>query len=245
MRNLLLNLKFDGKKYHGWQIQQNALSVQEVFQHALKRVLGFLPDIKACSRTDSGVHANEFCVSLKAETKITPFGFVLALNRVLPSDIAVFDCKDMPNDFHARYSCKRKEYIYKILNTKVKDPFLDGYVLHYWHKLDVEEIDFAAKKFLGFHDFSSFCTLDSRKKGDFRRNIEKFDVMRKANLVIMTIRADGFLYNMVRIIIGTLLKVAQGAISGNDIIHIIHARDRKAAGPTARACGLYLNKVFY
>ncbi|MDR0738620.1 MAG: tRNA pseudouridine(38-40) synthase TruA [Oscillospiraceae bacterium] len=246
MINLLLGLKFDGKKYHGWQIQQNALSVQEVFQRSLKKVFGFSPEIKACSRTDSGVHANEFYVNIKLEKNKIPLSrLVLALNRFLPKDIVVFTCRKTVIDFHARYSCKSKEYVYKILNTKIRDPFLDGYTLHYWHEIDVKKLSVAAKEFIGFHDFSSFCSLDNRKKGDFRRNIIKFDIERQNEIVTIIIQANGFLYNMVRIIVGTLLQVAQNVIKPSDISKIIDARNRNKAGPTARACGLYLNKVFY
>ncbi len=245
MRNLLFTLRFDGSRYHGWQIQENALTVQETFQDALYKVTGLREDIKACSRTDTGVHAREFCVSLQTESLIPTGNFRMALNHYLPCDIAVTDVREVPLDFHARYSSKGKEYIYLILNSEVRNPFLTGRVLHYWYPIDEKLLNEAALHYLGKHDFSSFCTLDSRDRGDLTRTVSLSKVERRGELVVFTVAADGFLYNMVRIMTGTLLRVQQGKIVPDDIPGIIEAKDRKRAGPTAPACGLYLNRVFY
>ncbi len=245
MRNLLLTISYVGTDYHGWQIQENALTVQEVFQKALFAVTGLSEDIKACSRTDTGVHAREFCVSLLTESKIPPERLAAALNHGLPRDIAVKSCKAVPLDFHARYSCKGKEYTYEIWNHPVREPFLEGRALHYWYPIDEALLDRAAKYYLGSHDFSSFCTLDSRERGDLTRTVTEAKVERRGDLVVFTVAADGFLYNMVRIMTGTLLRVQQGKLSPEDIPGILAAEDRRAAGPTAPACGLYLNRVFY
>ncbi len=245
MRNYLLTISYDGSRYHGWQVQENALTVQEVFQKALFRVTGLREDIKACSRTDTGVHAREFCVSVKTESLIPPERLRAALNHYLPEDIAVRACKEVPADFHARYSCKGKEYTYEIWNHPVRDPFLNGRALHYWYPMDEALLDRAAKYYLGRHDFSSFCTLDSRERGDLTRTVTEAKVERRGDLVVFTVAADGFLYNMVRIMTGTLLRVQQGKYRSEDIPGILEAKNRKAAGPTAPACGLYLNRVFY
>lgn len=245
LKNLLLTISYDGRNFHGWQIQQNALTVQEVLQNALEKIVGSDYDIKGCSRTDSGVHANMYCVSLKTSHPIEPVRLKSALNRWLPLSVAVLDCKQAEDDFHARYSCKSKEYIYKIWNTEVRNPFLDGYALHYRYKLDEEMLNKAAQAYVGKHDFTSFCTLDSREKGDMTRNVKAFSVTREGDLVTMKVEADGFLYNMVRIMVGTLLKIQQGKIPADGILDIINKKDRKYAGPTAQACGLYLNKVNY
>lgn len=245
MRNLLLTIAYDGSRYHGWQVQENALTIQEVFQKALFAVTGLSEDIKACSRTDTGVHAREFCVSLRTESAISPERLAAALNRYLPEDIAVNGCKAVPLDFHARYSCKGKEYTYEIWNAPVRNPFLIGRALHYWYPIDEKLLDQAAKSYLGSHDFSSFCTLDRREKGDLVRTVTDSRVERRGDMVAFTVAADGFLYNMVRIMVGTLLRVQQGKFSPEDIAGIIEAKNRKAAGPTAPACGLYLNRVFY
>ncbi len=245
MRNLRLHLSYDGKRYHGWQVQANALAVQSVFQEALFRVLGRRPDIKGCSRTDSGVHALDYCVSFRTEHTIPCGRLVGALNHYLPPDIAVLRCQEAPPDFHARYSCTGKEYVYKIWNSPVRDPFGDGYLLHYWYPLDTARLSEAAGYYLGSHDFTSFCTLDSRDKGSLTRCVTRSEIERQGDLVTFTVAADGFLYHMVRIMVGTLLRVAQGKLSPGDIPAVLAAKERKAAGPTAPPWGLYLNRVFY
>ncbi len=246
MRNILLTITYDGSKFHGWQIQKNALSVQEVFQQAMKSVFGECPDIKGCSRTDTGVHANMYCLSFNTPHRI-PIGKIpAALNNYLPASIAVLSAEEVDIDFHARYSCKGKEYIYKIWNNDIRNPFLDGYALHYWYPLDLEKLNEASAHFIGRHDFTSFCTVDkNREKGDFHRTVKKLEVAGNKDMVTVTIEADGFLYNMVRIIVGTLLYVAQGKISPDEIPGIIEAMDRSKAGPTAPPEGLYLNRVIY
>lgn len=245
MRNILITIAYDGSAYHGWQIQNNALTVQEVFQNALRKIIGDDFTVKGCSRTDSGVHANTYCISVKTGHKIPAERLKSAMNRFLPMDIAVLFSRDVPLDFHARYSCKSKEYVYKIWNSSERNPFLNGYALHYRFKLDEDQLNRAAGAFVGKHDFTSFCTLDKREKGDFTRNVNFFSVTRNDKMVEMKVEADGFLYNMVRIMVGTLLRVAQGKIDENAIPNIIDAKNRKFAGPTAPACGLYLNRVNY
>lgn len=245
MRNLLLTIAYSGKNFHGWQVQENALTVQEVFQDALFQIIRERPDIKGCSRTDAGVHANRYCVSLKTEHPITEEHLMLAMNRYLPKSAAVLSVERVPDDFHARYSCKGKEYVYRVWNSRVRNPFLDGYALHYRYPIDEKALDGFAQAFVGTHDFSSFCTLDRREKGDFTRTVKYFRIERDGDEVRFSVAADGFLYNMVRIMVGTLLAVQQGRIDGNALSDIIRAENRKAAGPTAPAEGLYLNKVFY
>ena len=245
MRNLLLTLSYCGKNLHGWQIQDNALTVQEVFQDALYQIIHERPDIKGCSRTDSGVHANMYCVSMKIEHPITEDHLMMAMNRYLPDDVAVTQVCRVEDDFHARYSCKGKEYVYKVWNSRVRNPFLHDLALHYRYEMDVEKLNQEAQAFVGAHDFTSFCTLDKREKGDFTRTVKYFTVQREGELVTFTVAADGFLYNMVRIMVGTLLAMNNGRIPFGTLSDIIKAENRKAAGPTAPACGLYLNKVFY
>lgn len=245
LRNLLVTISYDGRQFHGWQIQQNAVTVQEVFQNALQKIIGNDFDVKGCSRTDSGVHANMYCISVKTSHPILPKRLKAALNRWLPKSVAVLDCIEKELDFHARYSCKSKEYIYKIWNSEVRNPFLDGYALHYRYPIDEKLLHTASQAFVGTHDFTSFCTLDSREKGNMTRTVKSFSVTRDKELVTMRVEADGFLYNMVRIMVGTLLRVQQGKISPDEIPAIIEKKDRKFAGPTAQPCGLYLNKVNY
>lgn len=245
LRNLLVTISYNGRQFHGWQIQQNAVTVQEVFQSALQKIIGNDFDVKGCSRTDSGVHANMYCISVKTSHPILPQRLKAALNRWLPKSVAVLECIEKELDFHARYSCKSKEYIYKIWNSEVRNPFLDGYALHYRYPIDEKLLHTASQAFVGTHDFTSFCTLDSREKGDMTRTVKSFSVTRDKELVTMRVEADGFLYNMVRIMVGTLLRVQQGKINPDEIPAIIEKKDRKFAGPTAQPCGLYLNKVNY
>ena len=245
LRNLLLTITYDGKGFHGWQIQPNAYTVQEALQTALAQVIGEDFELKGCSRTDSGVHANMYCVSVKTAHPIPPESLRAALNRWLPLTVAVKDCREVEADFHARYSCKSKEYIYKIWNSEVRSPFLEGYALHYRYPLNEQKLHQAAQAYVGSHDFTSFCTLDNREPGDLTRNVKGFSVTREGDMVVMKVEADGFLYNMVRIMVGTLLYMAQGKLGYDAIPQILEKRDRSFAGPTAPACGLYLNQVYY
>ncbi len=245
MRNLLLTISYDGKNFHGWQIQKNGITVQEVLQEALKAVVGEFYDLKGCSRTDSGVHANMYCISVKINHPIPTDRIKPAVNKWLPNQVVCLSCKEVDLDFHARYNCKSKQYIYKIWNSDTRNPFLDGYALFYRYKLDEKVLNESAQAFVGKYDFTSFCTLDKREKGDFVRNVKFFSVERDGDMVTMTVEADGFLYNMVRIMVGTLLEIASGKIPPDGISEIIEKKNRAFAGATAPGCGLYLNKVIY
>lgn len=244
-RNLLFTLSYDGSAFHGWQIQHNAITVQEVFQNAVKEIIGECPDIKGCSRTDSGVHANMFCVSMKTTHSIPAERFAVAMNSHLPDTVAVKEVREVPHDFHARYNALGKRYVYKVHNSAVRDPFLRDRALRYRWKIDEEKLNRAAQSFVGSHDFTSFCTLDKREKGDFVRTIKEFSVIRDGDMVYFSVTGDGFLYNMVRIMVGTLLGVNDGTFSEDSISRIIKAQNRAEAGVTAPACGLYLDEVFY
>lgn len=245
MRNLLISICYDGTNYHGWQIQKNSITVQEVFQNAIFKILDEDINIKGCSRTDAGVHANMYCLSMKIESKISCENLKKAINKFLPKDIAVMNVIEVPLDFHARYSCKGKEYLYKIWNEKIRNPFLVGRAFHYWYPMNIEKLNLAAENFVGTHNFTSFCTGDKREQKNMIRTVSKFIVEKSNGLVTIKVSADGFLYNMVRIMVGTLFNVASGKIRPEEIRNIILAQNRKKAGPTAVACGLYLNKVFY
>lgn len=245
MRNLLITIRYDGSAFHGWQVQNNAVTVQEVFQKAVAEILGSCPDIKGCSRTDSGVHANMFCLSMKTEHTIPCERFVSALNSHLPDTVAVLDVREVPLDFHARYNALGKRYIYKIHNSAVKDPFLHGRAHRYRRKIDEKLMDKNAQDFVGAHDFTSFCTLDKREKGDFIRTVSECKVRREGDMIYFSVTADGFLYNMVRIMVGTLLYINEHPELSGTIPDMFEAMNRDSAGPTAPACGLYLDKVFY
>lgn len=244
MRNLLITIKYDGSAYHGWQVQKNALTVQEVFQNAVEKVFLSRLDVKGCSRTDTGVHANMYCVSLKTDMDITPYGVIMALNSNLPRDIAVVDCREVDDDFHPRYSCKSKEYIYKIYNGRIRNPFDADYALHYNRPIDAEYLNREAQAFVGKYDYSGFCSANSDVE-DTVRDVKSFSVWREGDYVYFKVEADGFLYNMVRIMVGTLLFVNEGKIKEGELKDVILSKDRKRAGRTASPNGLYLNKINY
>lgn len=244
MRNLLITIKYDGSAYHGWQVQKNALTVQEVFQNAVEKVFLSRLDVKGCSRTDTGVHANMYCVSLKTDMDITPYGVIMALNSNLPRDIAVVDCREVDDDFHPRYSCKSKEYIYKIYNGRIRNPFDADYALHYNRPIDAEYLNREAQAFVGEYDYSGFCSANSDVE-DTVRDVKSFSVWREGDYVYFKVEADGFLYNMVRIMVGTLLFVNEGKIKEGELKDVILSKDRKRAGKTASPNGLYLNKINY
>lgn len=244
LKNFLVTIAYDGTDYHGWQVQPNGITVQQAVQDGIERILGRRENIIGCSRTDAGVHANEFCFNMRTEKEINPFRFVGAMNAVLPDDIAVKSCVEVPVEFHARYDCLGKEYIYKIWNSPQRNPFCEGRYLHYKKELDSELMNSQAQYFCGKHDFSTFCASKSDVE-DTVRTVEYCSVSRNEEEVIFRIKADGFLYNMVRIAVGTLLEISEGKIKKDSLAEIIDSLDRKNAGRTAPAHGLYLNKVFY
>ncbi len=244
MRNLLFTISFCGTAYHGWQVQNNAVTVQQTVQDAVEKIIRKRENIVGCSRTDAGVHANMYCFNMKTESLIPCEKLVTAINAMLPDDISVLDCVEKEESFHARYDCKRKEYKYLILNSKINNPFLTDRALLYPYPLDESFLDEQAKQFIGRYDYSAFCNSGSSVE-DTVRNVFSADVGREGDTVTFTVSADGFLYNMVRIMVGTLLDISSGKIPENTIKDIILSKNRDMAGCTAPACGLYLNKVEY
>lgn len=244
MRNLLLTISFDGTNYHGWQVQDNAVTVQQTLQDALEQICSSRDNIIGCSRTDAGVHANMYCCNMRTESSIDCKKLVGALNAVLPRDIAALCCKEVDCDFHARYDCRSKEYIYKIWNSPNKNPFNFNHSLHYKYPLDEKFLSGQAKAYIGTHHFDSFCAAGSSVE-DTERTVMNASVEREGDMVIFRVEADGFLYNMVRIMAGTLIDISRGKIPADSIGQIIEARNRFAAGYTAPARGLFLNKIHY
>ncbi|WP_320408685.1 tRNA pseudouridine(38-40) synthase TruA [Candidatus Soleaferrea massiliensis] len=244
MRNLRFKLAYNGARYHGFQVQQNAPTVCGAFQDALERLTGARHEVKGCSRTDAGVHANRFTLNMKTGSKIPCGGFVKALNNLLPDDIAVLSCDEVPMDFHARYDCRGKRYLYRIRNSGVRSPFLISMCHLYARPIDEAQLHRAAKAFVGTHDFAAFCASGSDVE-DTVRTVYDCSVSRSGEMVTVSITGDGFLYNMVRIIVGTLLEVAEGRIPAQQLPDIIASGERARAGRTAPACGLYLDEVFY
>jgi len=246
MTNYKLTVAFKGTRYHGWQVQNNALSVCEAFQDAIERAFGKRFEIKGCSRTDAGVHANGFVISMKMDNDYPDRSVTAALNVCMPQDIAVLKTEHVPEDFHPRYDCISKRYVYKLLDSPTKNPFWEGLALHCRQRIDLQRCNEAALHFIGEHDFSAFCAAGSSILPEERtRTVYKCGLSRQGDIVSLAIEGNGFLYNMVRIITGTLLEVSFGKREPSEIPDIIKSKDRARAGVTAPAYGLYLDSVTY
>lgn len=246
MRNLKVRMSYVGTAYHGYQRQNNACTVQQTVEEALEKLLGERISVNGCSRTDAGVHAREYVFSFMTENRISLDGLVKGANDLLPADIAFLSAEEEKEDFHARYSCKGKEYEYVVCDSGVKNPFCGDRVMRYRYKtrLDEKLLDREAKAFVGKHDFKAFCSADC-EKDDTSRTVFAFDVTRDGDFLKFKVSGDGFLYNMVRIMVGTLICVNEGKIKPDTIKEIILSKDRTKAGITVSPEGLYLNRVFY
>ena len=250
---LLLRICYLGTDFCGYQIQKDKRTVQGELNRAARELFGFDCDVTGCSRTDSGVHANDFCatVTKKGEdilpTDIDISKIPRAMTAHLPVDISVKSAEWVDGAFHPRYDVKYKEYVYRIYNGEVRSPFAEGRAFHYPRRIDdmaFEKMRSAAEKFIGRHDFTSFMAQGSNVSTTVRE-VFYASVERSGDEILFRVAADGFLYNMVRIMAGTLIGVAEGRFAPEDIETIIELLNRERAGMTAAACGLYLNKVVY
>ena len=244
MRNLKVIMSYRGTAYHGYQIQKNAVGIQNIIEEKLSRITNAPVKINGCSRTDTGVHANEYCFSFQTEHIIPCYNLIRALNCSLPNDISVHSCEDVSLDFHARFDCIAKEYKYLVLSRPTRDPFWTDMALHYIPPIDIDLINRSAQDLIGTHDFTSFCGVANLKDNPIR-TIEYIYASQDESLVKFLVKGDGFLYNMVRIIVGTLLYINEGRIAHDAIPQILDGKNRNLAGKTASPYGLYLNKVFY
>ena len=243
---LLLEIAYLGSAYHGYQTQANAVTVQGTLQKSLEEFYGVPLTLTGCSRTDAGVHARSYFLTVEGELyeNMPPDKLPLALGKFLPEDISVLGARRVEDSFHARYDVEYKEYEYLIWNAPVMSPF---YVKRAWHcpvPLDTALMNSSAKLFIGKKDFASFMAQGSPVSSTVR-TIKDFSVEREGELVKIRVSADGFLYNMVRILSGTLVNISQGRISPSQVEQIIASRDRRMAGMTLPPDGLYLNKVVY
>ena len=241
-------IKYLGTDFHGFQVQPSLRTVQGELCRALDLAFGVPCKITGCSRTDAGVHANEFCITVENEGgTIPPEKLPIAVSRYLPNDLSLFYASYCNDDFHPRYDVVSKEYLYRIINQKIYDPFEFGRAMFFPRHLsddDIARMNEAASYIGGKHDFAAFMSEGSDIV-DTVRNVHSLTVSKTGSLIEIKISADGFLYNMVRIIVGTLLEVGTRRFSPSDVEKIIESRDRKNAGMTAEAAGLYLNSVRY
>lgn len=245
MQGYILKIAYKGTRFCGWQVQPEKPTVQAMVQTACNLTFGKSVDVTGCSRTDSGVHAKGFIALVSGNDlpDIPVSSLPLAINMRLPEDIAILEASVAPNGFHPRYSAKGKEYIYTVRNSRLRDPFDSDTSWQFPRYIDVSVADSLCKEFLGRHDFTAFMAAGS-KITDAVREIKYFNAVREGDNVIFTVAADGFLYNMVRIMVGTVVEAASGGKS-MPIKEIIASRDRSNAGITAPAKGLTLNRVFY
>ena len=244
MRNVKLTIEYDGTNYCGWQKQNNEKTIQEEIEKAIYKAVGEVVEVIGSSRTDAGVHARGMVANFKTNATIPFDKFKYAINDKLPDDIAIIESEEVSEDFHARYDSKGKNYCYSIINRQQKPAIGRNYVYHFKWDLDIEKMREACKHFIGKHDFKAFRSLGSSVKTT-ERTIEELYIESEGEKINIFITADGFLYNMVRIIVGTLLKVGRGKIPVEDIEKIILLGDRKKAGPCVPAQGLILEKVYY
>lgn len=250
---ILLRISYLGTNYCGYQVQPNGVTVQQKLNEAALTLFGYPCDVVGCSRTDSGVHAHEFCATVAKkgtdtiETSIPIERLPLALSAHLPEDICVFDAMWVSEHFHPRYDVAEKEYIYRIYNRAVRSPMEEGRAYHVPKPItdaDLSRMREAAKHFIGTHDFSAYMAQGS-KITDAVRTVVAADVSEEGDVIVFSVRANGFLYNMVRILAGTLLAVAEEKITPDEIDGITASRNRALAGSTLPAHGLYLNRVIY
>ena len=252
-QKLLLYISYNGSHFCGYQAQKNGPSVQCELNRATEALFGFPCDITGCSRTDSGVHAHMFCATVtrhgtdRLNTTIPADRVCRALNIHLPDSVAAWGAIWVPSDFHARYSVSSKEYEYRFLCKPERDPFEEGRAWHIPRRLSDEELSRmqeAARAFIGKRDFAA-CMAAGSKVVSTVRHVMDASVDRAGDTVTFRVRADGFLYNMVRIMAGTLADVARGTIPADEITTRLESLDRRRMGRTAPAEGLYLNRVFY
>jgi len=247
MKNIAMRIRYDGTNFHGWQYQPNGITVQQVIEEALSELLASPIKVTGCSRTDAGVHALDYVFNFMTDTGIPTEKLPYALNYRLCEDISAIEAWEVPEEFNARFSAKGKRYIYRIQNAQQKNPFLNRYSWHIPYHLDVDAMKKAAPLLEGTHDFAGFMAAGGSQKTTVRTvricRVEQNEELPES--ITVTVEADAFLYNMVRIITGTLAEVGFGRICPEEIPGILASCDRRQCGLTAPPQGLFLKKVYY
>ncbi len=244
MKNIALKLMYNGAAYHGWQVQKDLPTVAETLEKALSSVCGGRVKVTGCGRTDAGVHAERYVANFRTDSRIPCERLPLAVNTRLPEDIAVAAAFEVDEGFNAIGSCLKKEYTYRIYNSRIHDPFYVDRAYFYPKRLDEAVMDRAARAFEGKHDFRAVRSVGTETRTTVR-TIYYCYVTRSADLLELKVCANGFLYNMVRAITGTALYAAEGKLTPEDIPAILESGNRTLAGPTVPPGGLYLTKLWY
>ena len=247
MRNIALKLMYNGTAYHGLQVQKNAVTVCETLQKALEKITGAPVHLTGCGRTDAGVHAEHYIANFRTESRIPVDRLPFAVNTHTPEDIAVKEAFEVAEDFNAIGSCIKKEYTYRIYNSRIRNAFLVNRVWFYPKQLDADVMDRAAQHFVGTHDFASVRSVGTETKTTVR-TVHYFDIARdpkQPEMIVCRVCADGFLYNMVRAMVGTCVYASEGKIAPDDIPALLEGRNRTDAGPTAPPQGLYMTNLWY
>ena len=246
MTNFRLEIQYDGKRYSGWQKQGNTQhTIQGKIEQILSRMTGHAVEIHGAGRTDAGVHARAQVANVKIQTELSPQEVQAYLNAYLPADIAVTDCRTAPERFHARLNAKGKHYCYRLCDGGVPDVFSRNIVCAWEHPLDMEAMRQAAVYLVGTHDFRGFSSVNRRFKKSTVRTITSLEVTRHGQEIHVDVQGTGFLYNMVRIIVGTLVEAGEGKRKPESVLDILQSLDRQDAGITMPPEGLMLEAVFY
>ena len=243
-RNIALRLSYTGTAYHGWQVQKNAASVAETLEKALSSVVGHPVKVTGAGRTDAGVHARVYVANFRTTSGIPVERLPLAVNTRLPDDIVVSKATVVPDTFNAIGSCLKKEYTYRIYNSRIRNAFFVDRAWFYPKRLDEGVMQRAASHFVGTHDFAAVRSVGTETRTTVR-TVFYFDIARSGDLIECKVCADGFLYNMVRAMVGTCVYAADGKFSPDDVPAILEGKNRTAAGPTVPAGGLYMTKLWY
>ncbi|MCH4106206.1 MAG: tRNA pseudouridine(38-40) synthase TruA [Pseudoramibacter sp.] len=244
MKNIALVIAYRGGAFAGWQIQKNAQTVEGNLKKAIREVTGEDVVVYGAGRTDAGVHARGQRANFKTASAIPADRFAFALNAHLPEAVRVMQSFEVPMAFHSRYDAKGKCYTYRVYRGRIADPLMADYSWQYGYALDVDKIRKAARAVIGTHDFKSFQAAGSSAKTSVRR-VDRIEVKESGPMLILHYYGNGFLYNMVRILTGTLLAIGSGKLPEDSMPAIIAAKSRKAAGVTAPAKGLELTRVYY
>ena len=244
MRNIAIFLTYLGTAYHGWQVQKTQVTVGQTVETAVSMVVGHPVHVTGCGRTDAGVHARCYVANFRTTSAIPTERLPYALNTHLPEDIVVTGAREVHEDFNAIGSCVKKEYTYRIFNSRIRDPFYVNRAWFYPKRLDEKIMQQAASQFVGTHDFAAVRSVGTETKSTVR-TVYYYEVERLGDLIELRVCANGFLYNMARAMAGTVVYAAEGKIKPEEIGAILERGDRTAAGPTVPPGGLYMTKLWY